>query len=82
MTVAFSPENPAIETTLQLNGFRPWDVDDPYMYRVSVRTQLEGENGFSELSTRSGFRDFRFENGALIFVLKTGRSGSMAVVFS
>ncbi|MCL2119684.1 MAG: hypothetical protein FWH27_14805, partial [Planctomycetaceae bacterium] len=64
MTVVFSPENPVIEMTLQLNGFRPWDVDDPYMYRVSVRTQLEGENGFSELSTRSGFRDFRFENGA------------------
>ena len=66
-TVAFSPENPVLESTLTLKNFRPWDFDDPYMYRVSVRSQTEGETGFSEKSTRSGFRDFRFENGAFRF---------------
>ena len=63
-TVTFSPEKPVLNTTLVLKNFRPWDTNDPYLYRVSVRSQLNGESGFSEQSTRSGFRDFRFENGA------------------
>ena len=62
--IRFSPENQVIETTLKLEEFRPWDIDDPYMYRVSVRSQTKGESGFSEQSARCGFRDFRFENGA------------------
>ena len=66
-TVAFSPDNPVINTTLTLKDFRIWDIEDPYLYRVNVRSQLKGETGFSEKSTRSGFRDFRFENGAFRF---------------
>ena len=86
-TITYSPNNAVIETTVKLNEFRLWDIDDPYMYRVSVRSQTKGERGFSEQSTRTGFRDFRFENGAFrlngrrIF-LKCTHSGAVAPMTS
>ncbi len=48
----------AMETTLHVAGHRLWDLNDPYLYRVTAR--LEGSD---ELSVRCGFRDFRVEKG-------------------
>ena len=38
-----------------------WDLNDPYLYRVTARATGESVD---EASVRCGFRDFRFENGA------------------
>jgi hypothetical protein len=41
-----------------------WDLNDPYLYRVTVRMTLDNPSGSSEeRSARCGFRDFRFERG-------------------
>jgi hypothetical protein len=48
---------------LALQNFRLWDIDSPYLYNVSVTAQVVGESDFVEMSTRCGFRDFRFEQG-------------------
>ncbi len=40
-----------------------WQLNNPYLYRVSVRAYLDGQNAFDEQSTRTGFRDFRYTNG-------------------
>ena len=50
-----------VETDIGVSQWRLWELNDPYLYRVTVR--LDSEAGVSELSTRCGFRDFRFENG-------------------
>jgi hypothetical protein len=52
-----------IETQLHVDGHRLWDLDDPYLYRVTVRVSAEGVKGFDEASVRCGFRDFRVERG-------------------
>ena len=52
-----------INTSLQLEDFRLWNLNDPYQYRVTVQVQAKGSIGFDEKSTTCGFRDFRFENG-------------------
>jgi hypothetical protein len=42
---------------------RLWNLDDPHLYRVTVRVRDEKSQSFDEQSTRCGFREFRFENG-------------------
>jgi hypothetical protein len=59
-----------IETTLKLENPHLWNLDDPFLYRVTTRvgagsTETPANQGdFHEDSVRCGFRDFRFENGA------------------
>ncbi|MBC8871484.1 MAG: glycoside hydrolase family 2 [Planctomycetes bacterium] len=53
-----------IETTLKVVDPRLWDLNNPYMYRVTARVSTEGSDSFGERSTRCGFRDFRFAGGA------------------
>jgi len=55
-----------VETTLKVGGHRLWNLDEPYLYRVTVRLCLGGarEGGaMHEQSVRCGFRDFRLEDG-------------------
>jgi len=52
-----------IESELQVQNPRLWDLNDPILYRVTARLTCEGSPLFDELSTRCGFRDFKFENG-------------------
>jgi len=40
-----------------------WQLNDPYLYRVTVRAAIDGSGDLSERSTRCGFRDFRFADG-------------------
>ncbi len=54
------------ESTLQVVGHRLWNLDDPYLYRVTAKLTLETpqhESAGHEQSVRCGFRDFRLEDG-------------------
>ncbi len=79
------PGDTAIETELKVAQPRLWSLDDPNLYRVTVRATIDGDESFDETSTRCGFRDFRFENGAFrlngkrIF-LRSSHSGNEAPV--
>jgi hypothetical protein len=59
-----------IETTLAVENPRLWNLDEPFLYRVTARVgpgspdAASGPGDFHEHSVRCGFRDFRFENGA------------------
>lgn len=62
--VAFSASKSVYHSVVKLDNYELWDLANPFLYRVTVRFQETSTSGFSEQSTRSGFRDFRFENGA------------------
>jgi hypothetical protein len=57
------PGDTLIETNLQVSNPHLWELNDPYLYRVTARIWMEDSNSFDEYSVRCGFRDFRFENG-------------------
>jgi hypothetical protein len=52
-----------VDVTLHVENHRLWDLNDPYLYRVTVRVNAEGVDGADEASVRCGFRDFRVEKG-------------------
>ncbi len=74
VTTNLSPELQAgdtiVETTLKLENPHLWNLDDPFLYRVTARVGASStgtaanQRCFHEQSVRCGFRDFRFENGA------------------
>jgi hypothetical protein len=57
-----------VETTLTVEHPRLWNLDDPFLYRVTARVQTGAHaadhTAIHESSARVGFRDFRFEDGA------------------
>ena len=53
-----------VEAKLHIENHRLWELEDPYLYRVTVGIQAAGTHSIDECSVRCGFRDFRFENGA------------------
>lgn len=54
-----------IQTELHVAEPRLWDIDDPYLYRVTVRVCPENAPAETdETSVRCGFRDFRFADSA------------------
>jgi hypothetical protein len=57
------PGDTPFEAELRVEGPRLWQLNDPFLYRVSARVRAEGSESFDESSVRCGFRDFRFENG-------------------
>ena len=61
---SFAPGDTRVETTLKIANPRLWKLNDPFLYRVTSRVVI-GRSEFSdEVSTRCGFRDFRFAEGA------------------
>ena len=43
---------------------KPWDIDDPFLYRVRVRLEPEeGGGAGDERSVRTGFRELRVRDG-------------------
>ncbi len=52
-----------VKLVIQVPGHRSWELNDPFLYRVTGRVQVDGNSGIDEKSIRCGFRDFRFENG-------------------
>lgn len=56
-----------LEATLKVEQPRLWNLEEPFLYRVTARVssaENPGPNDYHEHSVRCGFRDFRFENGA------------------
>ncbi len=52
-----------VDADLTIDNPRLWELNDPYLYRVTARVGIEGSGSFDERSTRCGFRDFRFSGG-------------------
>jgi len=52
-----------VETTLKVAQPHLWNLNDPYLYRVTARVHTNGSNSTDERSARCGFREFRFDNG-------------------
>ncbi len=57
------PGSTAIDTTLHVDQPHLWELNDPYLYRVMARVAIPDAASFDEVSTRCGFRDFRFADG-------------------
>ncbi len=57
------PGETLVEATLRVPQPHLWDLNDPYLYRVTARVAADGGEGFDEQSARCGFRDFRFADG-------------------
>jgi hypothetical protein len=57
------PGETLVETNLQVERHRLWDLNDPYLYRTTARVGTQGREGFHETSVRCGFRDFRVTKG-------------------
>jgi hypothetical protein len=57
------PGDTLITAELRVNQPHLWDLHDPYLYRVTLRTENDDAGSLDERSVRCGFRDFRFENG-------------------
>jgi len=53
-----------VETTLRVEGRRLWELNDPFLYRVTARVWADGSGSVDEHSVRCGFRDFRFRDGS------------------
>ncbi len=53
-----------IDVELQVAQPRLWDLNDPFLYRVTARVRAADSPAIDEQSVRCGFRDFRVENGA------------------
>jgi len=58
------PGETLVEGQLALANPRLWELNDPFLYRVTCRVTAEKPALVDEHSVRCGFRDFRFENGA------------------
>jgi len=53
----------AVEATLAIPQHRLWQLNDPFLYRVSARAWQDDAATAPQHSVRCGFRDFRLENG-------------------
>jgi beta-galactosidase/beta-glucuronidase len=52
-----------IHGELQITNPRLWDLHDPFLYQVRARVNVKSSSSFDEQTIRTGFRDFRIENG-------------------
>jgi hypothetical protein len=58
-----TPGDSPIKAELKIDPPRLWDLNDPFLYRVSARVEATSMASRDERSVRCGFRDFRFVNG-------------------
>ena len=56
-----APGTSTLRAELQVANPKLWQLGDPCLYRATGRMKAAGS--MHEISTRFGFRDFRFENG-------------------
>ena len=59
----FKPGETLLESRLEIKQPHLWDLNDPYLYRVTGKVWIDQSPSFDELSTRCGFKDFRFDHG-------------------
>ncbi|MGC8643396.1 MAG: glycoside hydrolase family 2 TIM barrel-domain containing protein, partial [Isosphaeraceae bacterium] len=66
----FQVGDTVVTTTLQVHQPHLWNLDDPFLYRMSARvapldaSSAKDAHDVHEHSVRFGFRDFRFDRGA------------------
>jgi hypothetical protein len=58
-----APGDSHIKAELKIHQPHLWDLNDPFLYRVTARVATGAAASMDERSVRCGFRDFRFENG-------------------
>jgi hypothetical protein len=63
----FPPGDGLVEATLHIENHRLWELEDPYLYQVTVGIHTADGSSIDQRSVRCGFRDFRFENGYFRF---------------
>lgn len=51
------------EARLRVPNHILWDLKNPYLYRATCRLSVDGSASVDQVSTRFGFRDFRFADG-------------------
>ncbi|MCX6995663.1 MAG: glycoside hydrolase family 2, partial [Kiritimatiellaeota bacterium] len=59
----FAAGETRLEMKLRVPHHRLWELNDPYLYRMTASVQAAGSQSMDDRSVRCGFRDFRFENG-------------------
>jgi hypothetical protein len=58
------PGDTIIKTALPIENPHLWDLNNPYLYRLSLLITNEKNHSADERSVRFGFRDFKLENGS------------------
>jgi hypothetical protein len=58
-----APGTSTLCTELPVANPRPWQLEEPFLYRATGRLKIAGSASTDETATRFGFRDFRFEKG-------------------
>lgn len=58
-----APGKTTVEDELHVPNHRLWDLENPYLYQMTLAVAAKGRTSRHELSTRFGFRDFRVVNG-------------------
>ena len=56
------PGDTVVRGQLQIEKPRLWNLDDPFLYHLKTRVQAQ-DSAADEQTVRTGFRDFRVENG-------------------
>ncbi len=59
----FPPGDTLVATELKLAQPRLWELNDPFLYRVTARVKTTDPESVDELSVRCGFRELRFQDG-------------------
>ena len=57
------PSDSMVETELLIDNPQLWNLETPFLYRVTARLHTSESEFVDETSVRCGFRDFRVENG-------------------
>ena len=63
LDVGLSPGENRFDTRVDVKNPRLWQLNDPHLYRVTVRAVAADTGVFDEQSTQCGFRDFRLKDG-------------------
>jgi len=63
ITCFVPPGDSIIKSSIKIENANLWNLNNPYLYRLTLRTVGEQESSADERSVRFGFRDFTFENG-------------------
>ena len=58
------PGDTLIKKELKIENPHLWDINNPYLYRLSLRSANDKDKSADERSVRFGFRDFCFNNGS------------------
>ena len=57
------PGETLVNHSIQIKNHELWDLETPYLYRLSASIEAADVEGSHEVSTNFGFRDFRIVNG-------------------